>query len=66
MAAINYPVVRRLLPPLTQVGLLLLGVRWFAPGVIEPRVGYYDHEHHRWYHEHRWREYSEHEEHCRG
>jgi hypothetical protein len=31
---------------------------------VEPREGYYDHPHHRWYHEHRWHECEEHEEHC--
>jgi hypothetical protein len=26
--------------------------------------GYYDHEHHRWWHEHKWHECIEHDEHC--
>jgi len=29
------------------------------------REGYYDREHHRWWHEHEWRECMEHDEHCR-
>ena len=31
----------------------------------EPREGYYDREHHRWWHEHAWRECREEGEHCR-
>jgi hypothetical protein len=30
----------------------------------EPREGYYDHEHHRWYHEHGWVVCDEREAHC--
>jgi hypothetical protein len=37
--------------------------------VIAPREGsregYYDRDHHRWYHENRWQECGEHDEHCR-
>jgi hypothetical protein len=29
------------------------------------REGYYDREHHRYYHEHGWRDCGEHDEHCR-
>jgi hypothetical protein len=29
------------------------------------REGYYDREHNRWYHEHSWRDCSDHDEHCR-
>jgi hypothetical protein len=52
---------------IAQAGFLLLGLMMFAPGcVVEPREGYYDRDHHRWYHEHEWRECREHdEEHCR-
>lgn len=28
------------------------------------REGYYDREHHRWWHEHAWHECVEHDEHC--
>jgi hypothetical protein len=31
----------------------------------EPREGYWDREHHRWWHEHTWHECDEHEPHCR-
>jgi hypothetical protein len=52
-----------------QAGFLLLGLMMFAPGcVVEPREGYYDRDHHRWYHEHEWRECRERDdrdEHCR-
>ncbi len=33
--------------------------------VVEPRNDYYDRDHHRYYHEHVWRECVEHDEHCR-
>ncbi|HZE43804.1 MAG TPA: hypothetical protein VE058_08475 [Steroidobacteraceae bacterium] len=29
------------------------------------REGYYDRDHHRYYHEHGWRDCTEHDEHCR-
>jgi hypothetical protein len=39
----------------------------FATGcvVAEPREGYYDHDHHRYYREHTWHECVERDEHCR-
>ena len=39
-------------------GGLLMGLIAFASGcvVAEPRDGYYDHNHHRYYHEHNWHE----------
>jgi hypothetical protein len=33
--------------------------------VAEPREGYYDHEHARYYHEHSWHECGDHAEFCR-
>ncbi len=36
-----------------------------APGHGGYREGYYDHEHHRYYHENRWHECGERDEHCR-
>jgi len=33
--------------------------------VAEPREGYYDHDHHRYYREHNWHECGEGDEHCR-
>jgi hypothetical protein len=51
--------------PIVQASLLLLGLILLTPGcVVEPREGYYDHDHNRWYHEHAWRECAEHDEHC--
>jgi hypothetical protein len=61
--------------PIAPVGLLLLlALMMSAPGCVyerehdrdEPREGYYDRDHHRWYHEHGWRECGEHDEHCAG
>jgi len=39
-------------------GSLVTGLLAFASGcvVAEPREGYYDHDHHRYYHEHVWHE----------
>jgi hypothetical protein len=48
------------------MGAFLLGLTLTTSGcVVEPREGYYDHSHARWYHEHRWHECGEHEDHCR-
>jgi hypothetical protein len=48
-----------------QSGFLLLGFMFLAEGcVVEPREGYYDRPHHRWYHEHVWHECVERDEHC--
>jgi hypothetical protein len=30
----------------------------------EPHDGYYDRDHHRWFHEHRWHDCEEHDAHC--
>jgi hypothetical protein len=46
-----------ILKPIAQMGLLMLGLMLFAQGcvgVVEPREGYLDRDHHRWYHEHAW------------
>lgn len=29
-----------------------------------PRDGYYDHPHHRYYHDHRWHDCRDHDDHC--
>jgi hypothetical protein len=51
---------------IVQGTLLLLGLMLFAEGcVVEPREGYYDRDHHRWYHEHAWHECGVNDEHCR-
>jgi hypothetical protein len=68
--------------PIAQVSFSLLGLMLLASGcVVEPRgehdryydrggepsEGYYDRDHHRYYHEHGWRDCREHDdEHCRG
>jgi hypothetical protein len=45
----------------------ILGLLMFASGCIvaEPREGYWDHDHHRWYHEHAWHECVDNDIHCR-
>jgi hypothetical protein len=56
----------KLFRPLAYVSLLLVGVTLIAPGcvVAEPREGYYDRDHHRWYHEHSWVVCNGADEHC--
>jgi hypothetical protein len=52
---------------IVRAGLLLLGLILLTPGcVVEPREGYYDRDHHRWYHEHAWHECGDRDEHCRS
>ncbi|MGC1521841.1 MAG: hypothetical protein WA803_09915 [Steroidobacteraceae bacterium] len=45
----------------------LLGLIVFASAcvVAVPREGYYDRDHHRYYHEHEWHDCGDHDEHCR-
>jgi hypothetical protein len=45
----------------------LMGLVALATGCIvaEPREGYYEREHHRYYREHAWHECHEHDEYCR-
>jgi hypothetical protein len=51
---------------LAPVTFWLMGLMLFASGcVVEPREGYYDRDHHRWYHENAWHACVEHDEHCR-
>jgi hypothetical protein len=53
--------------PIARTLLLLLGLMLAVPGcVVEPREGFYDHDHHRWWHEHAWRECGDRDDHCRG
>ena len=48
------------------IGTFLLGTMLLTSGcIVAPREGYYDHEHHRWYHEHTWVTCGERDEHCR-
>ncbi len=51
---------------LVRASLLLFGLLSLLSGcvVAEPREGYYDHDHNRWYHDHAWSACGEHEEHC--
>jgi hypothetical protein len=52
-------------------GSFLLGLIVVASACVveQPRgayrEGYYDHDHHRYYHEHEWHECGERDEHCR-
>jgi hypothetical protein len=48
-------------------GSILAGLVAMASGCIvaEPREGYYDHDHHRYYREHTWHECHERDEYCR-
>jgi hypothetical protein len=51
--------------PIAQAVFFLLGLMLLAPGcVVETREGYYDREHHRWYHEHAWHECDRDDTHC--
>ena len=48
------------------VGSLLVGLAVLSAGcVIAPREGYYDRDHHRYYHEHVWVTCVDNDEHCR-
>jgi hypothetical protein len=50
---------------IVQASFLLLGLMLFASGcVVEPREGFYDRDHHRWYHEHAWHECGLNDVHC--
>jgi hypothetical protein len=54
--------------PLIQAAFLMMGLMLFASGcvgVVEPREGYWDRDHHRWYHEHAWVACGPADEHCR-
>ena len=55
--------------PIVRAILSLLALMLMAPGcVIERPEGFYDRDHHRWWHEHGWRECGDrehHDEHCR-
>jgi hypothetical protein len=49
------------------MGAFMLGFIMMTSGcvVAEPHEGYYDHQHSRYYHEHRWNNCGERDEHCR-
>ncbi|HTV98403.1 MAG TPA: hypothetical protein VME42_20600 [Steroidobacteraceae bacterium] len=42
----------------------LLSLIVLAAACGEPHEGFYDREHHRWYHDHQWHECVEHDVHC--
>jgi hypothetical protein len=48
-------------------GSFLLALIAIASGCViaEPRDGYWDRDHHRWYHDHAWHECADRDEHCR-
>jgi hypothetical protein len=48
-------------------GSVLLGLLSFTTGCIvaQPREGYYDRDHHRYYHERTWHQCRDHDEYCR-
>jgi hypothetical protein len=48
-------------------GSVVLALIAIASGCIvaEPREGYWDRNHNRWYHEHTWHDCGDHDEHCR-
>lgn len=47
-------------------GGVLLGMIGFVMGcVIEPREGYYDQDHHRYYRDHSWHECRDRDDYCR-
>jgi len=44
---------------------MMMGLMVLAQGcVVEPREGYWDRDHHRWYHDHAWHDCVEHDVHC--
>jgi hypothetical protein len=50
---------------IAQTGVVLALIMASSSCVVEPRNGYYDRDHHRYYHEHVWIDCTEHDEHCR-
>ncbi len=48
------------------MGSILLALAVMSAGcVVATREGYYDRDHHRYYHEHSWVDCGDHDEHCR-
>lgn len=46
---------------------LMFGLTMFLNGcVVEPREGYYDRDHHRYYQEHHWHDCGDRDDHCHG
>jgi len=55
--------VTRVLIALTGAAVLA-GALLSSGCVVEPREGFYDRDHHRWYHEHAWHDCVAIDEHC--
>ena len=52
--------------PIALVALAWLGLTLGLPGcVVEPREGFYDRDHHRYWHERAWHDCGDRDEHCR-
>jgi hypothetical protein len=53
--------------PIARGVLMLMGFVLLASGCVanEPNDGYYDRDHHRWWHEHQWHDCAEHDDHCK-
>ncbi len=49
---------------IVQAGIVLALVVVSSGCFVEPRNGYYDRDHHRYYHEHVWHECVQQDEHC--
>ena len=50
---------------ITRTVFLFMGFAVLATACTnEPREGYYDRDHHRYYHEHQWRDCVDRDEHC--
>jgi hypothetical protein len=50
---------------IAQNGIVLALFMFASACVVAPREGYYDHDHHRYYHEHAWHECGERNDFCR-
>ncbi len=51
--------------PIARNSLILALIAFASGCVITPREGYYDGNHHRYYHENAWHDCGDHDEHCR-
>jgi hypothetical protein len=47
-----------------NAGFLLAWIGLAAGCVVAPGEGYYDRDHHRYYHEHGWHDCGDHDDHC--
>lgn len=52
--------------PIAPTLLVWLGLVLLVSGcVVQPREGFYDRDHHRWWHEHEWHDCGDRHDHCR-